>query len=245
MKARLLSRQSGARIHSVWIAALCFFASGCMPDVTVWRYTPDSYPLTSKPLTQKRLLVPPFKDSRPDSNINAGMWAFILPLGWLDYSLPESLYAKLPRGVPRERWLDPSQFKPKADFAKAAAEELHASGLFKETMSAPHRSEGDLVLYGEILSTHLYATGLSYGVSILAPVLWLIGFPLGTISNDLVIEFQLEDRVTGAVLWHKKYHDSYESTMWPYKPRREFNYDTLYKTMLRDVVKELQYHFQE
>jgi hypothetical protein len=245
MKARLLSRQSGARIHYVWIAALCFVASGCISDVTVWRYVPDSYPLTSKPLTQKRLLVPPFKDSRPDSNINAEVWALILPLGWLDYSLPEGLYPRLAEGVSDKMWIDSQQFKPKEKFARAAAEELHASGLFKEVVFAPRGPEGDLVLYGEVMATHHHRTVVTYGVSVLGAYLWFIGFPAGEISNELEIEFQLGDRVTGAVLWRKKYHDTYESTVWIYKIPREFNYDILYKTMLRDVVKELKTHFQE
>ena len=244
MKTPLPAGQRSAILHSVWISALLLVASGCR-DVTVWRYAPDSYSVDNTPLMQKRLLVPPFRDLRPDSNIDATRLAWILPLGWLDYSLPEGLYARLPQGVSRERWPDPSQFKPKAEFARAAAEELHASGLFKETVFAPHRSEGDLILYGEILSTHHSQTMVTYGLSFAALALYLIGFPAGEISNELEIEFQLEDRVTGAVLWRKKYHDSYESTLWPYKPPREFNYDTLYKTMLRDVVTELKHHFQE
>jgi len=68
---------------------------------------------------------------------------------------------------------------------------------------------------------------------------------MGTVTKELGIENHLEDRVTGAVLWRKKYHDTYESTVWIYKIPREFNYDILYKTMLRDVVKELKTHFQE
>ena len=245
MKASLRFRQSVARIHYVWIAALCFVASGCISDMTVWRYTPDSYSLTSKPLTQKRLLVPPFKDSRPDSNINAETLATILPLGWLDYSLPEGLYPGQAMDVSGGKGIDSQQFKPKNNFARAAAEELHTSGLFKEVMFAPRDSEGDLVLYGEVMATHHHRTVVTYGVSVLGAYLWFIGLPVGTISNELEIEFQLEDRVTGAVLWRKKYQDRYKAIRWLYKSSREFNYDTLYKPMLRDVVKELKAHFQE
>lgn len=245
MKSYLPTGLGLATLHSLRIVTVCLVASCAPIDVTVWRYAPDSYSIENKSLTEKRLLVPPFRDLRPDSNINAEGWALILPLGWLEYSLPEGLYTRLPKGVPRERWPDTSRFKPKEDFARAAAEELHASGLFKEVVFAPRGSEGDLILYGEVMATHHHRTLVTYGVSVLGAYLWFIGFPAGEISNELEIEFQLEDRVTGAVLWRKKYHDSYEATRWLYKYPREFNYDTLYKTMLRDVVKELKTHFPE
>ena len=70
MKASLLSRQKLATFHFLWIATLCLLATGCMANQIVWRYAPDSYTVASKSLTQKRLVVLPFKDSRPDSNID-------------------------------------------------------------------------------------------------------------------------------------------------------------------------------
>jgi hypothetical protein len=136
--------------------------------------------------------------------------------------------------------IQPQQFKPKETFARAAAEELRASGLFKEAVFAPRTTEEDLVLHGEVTSTRYYATLWSYGLSLFAGFPWLIGLPAGTVTNELAIEFHLDDRVTGAVRWSKKYHDSSKTTYWiPYNFPRHFNYDTLYKAMLRDVVESL------
>ena len=68
---------------------------------------------------------------------------------------------------------------------------------------------------------------------------------MGTVTKELGIEHYLEDRVTGAVLWSKKYHDNYKATVWLYNVPRHFNYDVLCKTVLRNVVKELKNHFPE
>jgi hypothetical protein len=214
-----------------------------MADQTVWRYAPDSYPVASKSLTQKRLVVLPFKDSRPDSNIDAQAIIYIplMPYGWDDLSFPEAGHlGSFPHPGIFVDTIQPQQFKPKENFARAAAEELRASGLFKEVIFVPSPSGEDVVLYGEVTSTRYYRTIWSYGLSIFAGLPWLIGLPAGTVTNELAIEFHLDDRVTGAVLWRKNYHDSYKTTYWiPYNFPRHFNYDTLYKAMLRDVVESL------
>ena len=242
MKASLLSRQRLATFHVIWIATLCLLATGCMADQTVWRYAPDGYPISSKSLTQKRLVVLPFKDSRPDSNTNAEMLIYfpLVPYGWVDLSFPEAGDSGNFPHSPIIVDPQPQQFKPKENFARAAAEELSASGLFKEVVFAPRTTEEDLVLHGEVTSTRYYRTIWSYGLSKVAGLPWLIGLPAGTVTNELAIEFHLDDRVTGAVRWRKKYHESYKTTYWiPYNFPRHFKYDTLYKTMLRDVVESL------
>jgi hypothetical protein len=243
MKASLLSRQKLAPLHFIWIATVCLLATGCIADQNVWRYAPDSYPIASKSLAQIRLVVLPFKDSRPDSNTNAEALALIplMPYGWCDLSFPEAggpSYCFPLNGFVQKK-IQPQQFKPKEDFARGAAEELRASGLFKEVVFSPHPSEEDLVLYGKVTSTRYYRTLVTYGLSFVGLWLQLFGVPAGTFTNELAIEFQLGDRVTGAVLWHKNYQDSYKTTYWVYNYPRHFNYDTLYKPMLRDVVESL------
>lgn len=243
MKASLLSRQRLATSHFIWIAPLCLLVTGCMADQTVWRYAPDSYPVANKSLTQKRLVVLPFQDSRPDSNINAMEIIYIplIPFGWVDLSFPEAGHlGSFPHPGIFVGTIQPQQFKPKETFARAAAEELRASGLFKEVVFAPRTTEEDLVLHGEVTSTRYYTTLWNYGLSVFAGFPWLIGLPAGTVTNELAIGFHLDDRVTGAVLWRKKYHDSSKTTYWmPYNLPRHFNYDTLCKAMLRDVVESL------
>lgn len=223
-------------VRALWIGTCCLLASGCMPHATIWNYLVESYQPTSQPLTQKRLVVPPFKDSRPTTNEDAGALIYIplMPYGWLDYALPEGAFAFAVELVPVH------QFRPKDDLARAAADELRASGIFKEVNAAPRAIEGDLVLHGEIKSTRYYAILLSYGLSIAAGFPWLIGLPAGKVINELVVEFSFEDSGTSTVLWRKRYEEKYQATIWmPYSLPRQFDYAAMYKTMLRDVVQNL------
>jgi hypothetical protein len=71
----------------------------------------------------------------------------LFPHQRIEYSLPESATDFALRSN------SPQQFNPKEDLAIAAAEELRASGIFKEVMVAPRASEGDLVLNGVVKFT--------------------------------------------------------------------------------------------
>lgn len=103
------------------------------------------------------------------------------------------------------------------------------------------------MLVGEVKSTRYYATLVTYGLSIFGGFPWLIGLPSGWITNELAVEFYLEDGGTRTVLWRKRYKEVYKTTyralygIWP----RQFNYDVLFKTILRDVVKDLRSTFPQ
>lgn len=119
-----------------------FVISGCA-EPRGWRFTPNTYTQPPKPLLLKSVVVPPFKDSRPNENSDkiALYLIPIMPFGWANLSAPES-------------WSPFFKYRPTEDFARAAAEELRATGLFKEAFFAERTSEGDLILRGEIKSTH-------------------------------------------------------------------------------------------
>jgi hypothetical protein len=126
------------------------------------------------------------------------------------------------------------------DLASASAEELRASGLFQEVVVAPRAAQGDLILKGAVKSTRFYATEISYGLSFAAVIPWMIGLPTGKMTNELSVEFSLEDSDTHTVLWHKAYTEVYDATYRIFYSRPDqFKYDALYKTMLRDVVQNL------
>ena len=131
----------------IGVLILCFVFNGCASQ-RGWRYSAESK-VIREPLVNKTVAVPPFKDARPDENNNAIMMYMIplVPFGWCDYSNPEGGGMKLNSSP---LWL----FKPSEDLAKAAAEELEASGLFKEAFFTQRATEGDLVFSGIINSTH-------------------------------------------------------------------------------------------
>lgn len=125
------------------------------------------------------------------------------------------------------------------DLARASAEELRASGLSQEVVVAPRAAQGDLLLKGEVKSTRYYATVISYGLSFAAVIPWIIGLPAGTLTNEVSVEFSLEDSDTHTVPWHKAYAETYEEWQWLYYQPAQFKYAALYKTILRDVVQNL------
>ncbi|MBI1810839.1 MAG: hypothetical protein HYR78_02695, partial [Nitrospirae bacterium] len=74
-----------------------------------------------------------------------------------------------------------------------------------------------------------------------AIVPWMLGLPQGTIHNELEVEFTLVDQLTGALLWNKSYTLSYhKSPFWIYNIPSDFDYDNLFKAIMRDVVKSLE-----
>jgi hypothetical protein len=103
-------------------AALIF--SGCASQ-RVWTYTADPY-VKTEPLVDKSVAVPSFADNRIKENSNLIGLAYIpiMPLGWMTLNTPEGGQPHVASGL----WL----FKPPEDVAKAVAEEINNSGIFKE-----------------------------------------------------------------------------------------------------------------
>src|SRR5207248_698715 len=108
------------------------------------------------------------------------------------------------------------KYRPTDDFAKAAVEELQATGLFKEAFFTERESEGDLILRGEIKSTHYNQKILSYGLSGFGELFWILGLPAGTVSNELNVVLSIEDKTTKTVLWKNEYKREYDGTIWVY-----------------------------
>lgn len=224
-----------AHLRTLAILALCVSVTGCATQ-RGWRYSIDSYPAPKVPLLSKSVVVPPFKDSRPDENTNAVMLYLIplMPFGWADYSQPESGNMKL-TSVPV--W----QFSPREDMAKAAAEELNATGFFKEVFFSPRSSEGELVFRGDLKSTRYWGKLITYGLSAYGPLLWFLGLPAGTIHNELAVEFRLEEPGTAQPLWQMSCHENYEEApFWFYNLARDFDYDNLFKTCMKKAIASLQ-----
>jgi len=222
------------KIFSVIFLVFAVLLSGCASPRS-WQYNADNYS-RRQPLLAKKVAVPPFQDSRPTQNTAAVLMYLvpIMPFGWADYSAPEVGGIKMSGfGV----WL----FKPTEDLAKAAADELNASNLFKEAFFTQRPTDGDLVFRGNIKSTLYYWRILSYGLSVYGPALHFFGFPAGTIYNELTVEFSLEEQGSGLSLWKKSYNLTYDrSPYWFYSLPTDFMYDDLFKRMMRDVIKDLE-----
>lgn len=217
------------------IIVVGFFCSGCSSQ-RVWTYKAESY-VKTEPLVNKTVAVIPLADRRENINKNRGGLGMIplVPYGWMDMYTPEGAQAHVTSGI----WL----FKPNEDLAKAIAEEIHNSGIFKEVFFTNRATEGELVLRGEIKSTYYKGKMYTYGLSVMGVYLWFIGLPAASAQNDLEISLQLEDSATGKILWADTYKKSQSVTSWIYVMKPDFFYDSLLKEIMKEVVPTLKLKF--
>lgn len=204
----------------------------------VWSYQAEP-PVTSVPLINKSVAVSPLSDKRKTVN-NTMVSMFLIPLmpfGWQDLEIPEGsdVVAHMATG----RWA----FRPTDNFARAIAEELNNSGIFREAFFTDERREGDLLLHGEIKSTHYNGKMITYGLSIFAPSVWLIGFPAAHVNNVLTLSLQLVDSKTNEVLWAGNYEKKDGNTSWIYSLKLDFLYHRLLKEIMKEVITSLKNEF--
>jgi len=224
------------RVISSSLAAwgLCLLTTGCTHPAT-WHYGLDTYAPRPQPVLPKTVAVPPFLDARSDRNLDATSMGHIplMPYGWYDHAKPESRSVSL---LELSAW----RFRPSRDLAKAAADELNASGLFDEVFFTERPSDGDLILRGTVKSTRYWGRVMTYGLSRLGKALWLI-LPKETFHNELVIDLSLQERGADAPLWQKSYTYTYhKSPVWIYYRPADFAYDRMFKEAMQDCVKSLE-----
>jgi hypothetical protein len=96
------------------------------------------------PILNRPVAVPPFSDRRANQNSNLALLYMVplMPFGWQNFEAPEGSPMHITSGL----WL----WRPNEDLAKASAQELEASHIFKEAFFTNRKSEGDLVLEGTI-----------------------------------------------------------------------------------------------
>jgi hypothetical protein len=204
---------------------------GCSTQ-RVWTYKADPY-VKTEPLVNKSVAVPPLADNRENVNHNLIGLGYIpiMPLGWMNLNTPEGGQAHIASGL----WL----FKPPEDIAKAIAEEINHSGIFKEAFFTNRASEGELNLRGNLKSTYYHGSIITYCMSIYGVYLWFIGFPAGTYGNTLEISLELVEGSTDKVLWNETYKKDFSKTFWIYAPGADFRYDQLLKEIMKEVIPSL------
>jgi hypothetical protein len=156
----------------------------------------------------------------------------LVPFGWMTFDTPEGPDKHLTSG----EW----NFRPPEDIAKAIAQDLQNLGLFREAFFGYRPSDGDLILRSQLHSTRYNAKMLSYGLSIEGPLLWFIGLPVGTYSNELRLELRLEDRATGKLVWSGGVEELDGGAVWLYALGADFHYDSLLKRGLRRAFADLE-----
>ena len=205
--------------------------SGCATQ-RAWVYKAEP-PVSMAPMINKSVAVRPLSDERENINRNAWLMYLIplMPFGWQDLKTPEGVQMHISSGL----WL----FKPTEDFAKAIAEELNNSGIFKEVFFTNRPSEGDLIFKGEIKSTDYDGKMITYCLSVYGPTLWLIGLPASHVENVLALSLQLVDSKTNEVLWQGTYEKREGHTSWIYALQPDFLYDRLLKEVMKEALPSL------
>jgi len=219
------------RITTILVLGNALILSGCASQKT-WLYNSSSYSQEAQ-LFDKSIAVPALIDSRLNENSNmVGLYLIpLFPYGWQELNTPEGISMHLNSAD----W----KWRPNEDIAKAAAEELDKSNIFKEVFFTNRASEGDLILQGTISSTKYDGKIITYGLSAYGPMLWFIGLPATSIKNELSLSFQLKSESRGAVIWEKTYSESQSDLSWIYSLNADFNYSSLLKTILTKVVADL------
>lgn len=206
---------------------------GCSSART-WTY--QAAPFTDRPrAVEKSLAVPPLNDLRRPENSDR-TFIYLLPLmpyGWQDLEQPEGTNHHILSGL----W----QFKPTEDIAKALATEIHNYNIFREAFFTFRESDADLVLRGSLTSTHYDGKLYTYGLGIIGPDLWWIGFPAGSVTNQLAFKLELVDRQSNKKIWENQYSFTYDTgAFWIYAPPEDFYYDKALKQLVPTILADLE-----
>jgi hypothetical protein len=206
---------------------------GCASQ-RVWSYKSEPHSMNVTPLINKKMAVLPLLDKR--ENTNSNMWAMYLipgmPFGWQDFNTPEGAQMHMTSGI----WL----FKPTEDLSKAIAEDLNNSGIFQEAFFTYKASDADLVLRGELISTHYEGYMITYCLSVYGPLLWLLPVPSSYATNELEILLKIEDPTHNKVVWEKNFKkDAGDMGIGMYYMAPDFLYDKLLKEIMLEAIDSL------
>lgn len=168
----------------------------------------------------KSIAVMPFMDQRgmkgfdSDGDHGSLFLGFIplIPTGFVEKEQPENS----DQFVTIARY----HFDVQNDLAAAAIASLKASGLFSEVTKANNAAQAanaDYIWRGSVNSTFYRGCMFSYCITyFFSPVLWVIGAPLGSSTNELGVNFELVERASGKVVWTYKYLNSDYINHWIY-----------------------------
>jgi len=210
--------------YGVLLAGLfCMLMTGCASQ-KAWVYDSNDYDFQPK-LTDKKIVVLPFKDKRDGENKNNILMYMIplMPFGPMDMSAPEGSQMHVNTGL----W---TNYKPAEDYAKALAEELDGTGLFKESYFDYKAGDADYVIKGELLSTRYKGKLLTYGLSVYGPMLWFVGLPASTVTTELGVELSLVNATTDQVVFSRKYDATpIQKMSFLFKLHNDFTYAEMLK----------------
>lgn len=186
-----------------------------------------------------KVVVPPYQDVRPKENKVNVMCQFGVML--LPVVVPYCSFAEFNR--PEYNRFGVQLVKVNEEFAKATAEEIENSSVFKSTAFSFDKEDGDLILIGNVKKMFYDDVGTTYGLTVYGGIaLGLLGAPLDYIYRTLEIEYKL---MTPAydVLFEKIYTAESKAHVGFYTMKHKFEFDNLLKrinlNLIGDIKKKL------
>jgi|GEM_PF-862837 hypothetical protein len=200
----------------------------------------DMVVLDSAPIFPISLAVSEFKDLREGDNSAGPMfWSLcpLMPFGWTDYSRPENGSAMMNIGN--------YQYNLLSELTRAAAVSFNTSHLFSNAYYAGQSVDelkSGLILSGEVYATRFDGKLISYGVSVAAPALWVVGFPATHLTSILNIKLTISHRSTGKVVWERQFQVEDSSWRWAYgRSSEEIGiYNKLLRQELNKAIPEIE-----
>lgn len=202
--------------------------AGCAKQ-GAWVYHPNSYDTQEKSYNM-RVAVLPFSDARDQEKENKILLYMIpiVPYGWGNMTQPT-----LP--------MQATPFDPKEDFAKALAEELSNSCIFKESYFSYTKKDTDIICSGSVLDTNYHVKIYSYGLSVFSSLFWLLGLPAGSVENALAVKLYCTNISSGKKILEKVYTAKpYKVINNVYSQKSNFHYPVMLQEVYKEFIADLQ-----
>ena len=171
-------------------------------------------------------------------------WIPLMPYSWVSKARPE-----MP-GEHRLATLKEFNCQFATDLAAAAVASINYSHIFSTPcmIATPGTVETDWIFRGRLYDATYEGARITYGVTyLLAPALWLAGFPSAVSHNHLSVAFELVNRRTGQVAWDFHYSGKASTVHWLYwnVGKDGSRYAQLMRTAMNAALYDLSQNFPE
>ena len=195
----------------------------------------------------KSVAVMPFMDQRGSGTVrpagdHGSLYLGLIPLlpyGWVEKGEPENSVDFVSLGR--------FHFDVQNDLAAASIASLKSSGLFKNVTKANNAAQAanaDYIWRGSVNSTFYRGRMFSYGITYcFSHILWIVGIPYGSSTNELGVNFELVDRASGDVVWSFGYLASDYLNHWIYA--RVGKDVSIYPRLMKEAMNQALYKLSQ
>ena len=163
----------------------------------------------------------------------------LLPYGYVEKEQPENSEDFVSLGR--------FHFDVQNDLAAAAMASLKSSGLFSNVVkanNAAQAADADYIWRGSVSSTFYRGRMFSYGITYcFSHILWIVGIPYGSSTNELGVKFELVERASGDVVWDYSYFNSDYLNHWIYA--RVGKDVSIYPRLMKEAMNQALYKLSQ